>query len=197
MPSAPCWLVYFFSPLVVSTCLLSCNLCTQSQHRNTRTSSAAAHLGKWQRRPHQWQQCHQKQIGCGLGTLWALFFPGRGVKSRLQYWGGVCVPGPQGNYKKIWGTFCRSDTVALCLFFLSHYIFNYQVGREAHYLGEPDPMLLFFFLTTKLDKNHLWSFGSPNADSQLWGGNHFKMKQKCSIYIPFSAELTTHLFKKK
>lgn len=160
-----------------------------------RTSSTAAHLGKWQRRPHRWQQCHEKQIGCGLRTLWALFFPGRGVKSRLQYWGVcvcVCAPGPQGNYKKIWGTFRRSDTVALCLFFLSHYIFNYQVRREAHYLGEPDPMLLFF-LTTKLDKGHLWSFGSPNADSQLWGVIILKWNRDVP-YIPFSAELTTDRF---
>lgn len=161
-----------------------------------RTSSAAAHLGKWQRRPHQWQQCHEKQIGCGLGTLWALFFPGRGVKSRLQHWGCVCVPGPQGNYKKIWGTFCRSDTVALCLFFLSHYIFNYQVRREAHYLGEPDPMRLFFFWQQN------WTTAICGALDLLmpiancvWGGNHFKKKQRCSIYSLFCRINSTPLKK--
>lgn len=87
---------------------------------------------------------------------WDTFFPGRGVKSRLQCWQCVCVcarvPGLQGKNqkkKKKYGAFSAAHTRWLFVFSFSlslpHYIFNYQVRREAHYLGESVPMLLFYW----------------------------------------------------
>lgn len=87
--------------------------------------------------------------------MWArdTFFPGRGVESRLQCWVYVyvCVPGPQGNHKKKNMGHFLPLTHGGSLSFLSlslslpHYIFNYQVRSEAHYLGESFPLLLSYW----------------------------------------------------
>lgn len=85
---------------------------------------------------------------------WDTLFPGRGVKSRLQCWQCVCVSQAsraktKKKKKKIYGAFSAAHTWRLFVFSFSlslpHYIFNYQVRREAHYLGESVPMLLFYW----------------------------------------------------
>lgn len=67
----------------------------------------------------KWQWCHKKQIGFGLRTLWAIFFPGRGVKSRLQCWGCMC-PAPRAMTKNMGHSFTHTHihthTSFLCVF---------------------------------------------------------------------------------
>lgn len=69
---------------------------------------------------------------------------------------GLYVPTPQGNV-----------SLSLCLthscFSLPHYIFNYQVRREAHYLGEAMPTLAFSL--GHENKVHLLRCESPNTIS--------------------------------
>lgn len=85
----------------------------------------------------KWQWCHEKQIGFGLRTLWASFFfsffPGRGVKSRLQCWGCMC-PAPRAMTKNMGHSFTHTHSVTrrhthallfslhLCLFSPSLYL---------------------------------------------------------------------------
>lgn len=127
----------------------------------------------------KWQWCHEKQIGFGLRTLWAsFFFPGRGVKSRLQCWGCMC-PAPRAMTKNMGHSFTHTHSVTrrhthallfslhLCLFSLPHYIFNYQVRRETHYFWKSMPMPVFFLTQHKrgTDKVHLSRFESLNTIS--------------------------------
>ena len=136
---------------------------------------------------HKWQWCHKKQIGFGLRTLWAFFFPGTGVKSRLQCWG--CMhPAPQGADKK-YGALSLSlshththtvDThthrrhthllsLSSSLPFLSPSLYLQLSSQERNslFFGSRCPCWCFILTQHKrgTDKVYLLRFGSPNTIS--------------------------------